>query len=259
MTQKKFSFISSEAFINNYPNFKSCSIQLFDDNPKKKRTNLSRIYTNEKAYSWEVRKLNNEWAWVFFSVNSMVKWKRNKKSVIWVNAWIVEVDDVGKEEQYKNYLSESIKPSAIIESKKSLHAYYFANDGTIDNWVDICMGLQQKFGGDIKVAKDISRVLRLPGYYHQKDEKDKFFVTCIYLDPKYYTESDMLKVFPYIREEIQHPVVSKSNESYEKIRDLISKWDSMEMLKEFNWTSYVNHEIFDFTNNTNWTFQIWVN
>jgi phage shock protein PspC (stress-responsive transcriptional regulator) len=49
----------------------------------------------------------------------------------------------------------------IIESNSSYHLYWFAKDGTKENWNKVCNGLRNYFDGDPAVV-DISRVLRLP-------------------------------------------------------------------------------------------------
>jgi hypothetical protein len=54
---------------------------------------------------------------------------------------MVEMDHVTKEEQYKMIELSPIQPSLIVESKRSYHIYWFAKDGTIENWRKIMRGL----------------------------------------------------------------------------------------------------------------------
>jgi hypothetical protein len=45
---------------------------------------------------------------------------------------------MGKEIQDKLIKNCPLKPSLIIESKSSYHMYWFAKDGIIEKWIDIC-------------------------------------------------------------------------------------------------------------------------
>jgi len=62
-----------------------------------------------------------------------------------------------------------IRPSSIVESKNGYHCYWFAKDGTKENWPKICTYIAEELHGDMKIVKDTSRVLRIPGFYHWKD------------------------------------------------------------------------------------------
>jgi hypothetical protein len=64
----------------------------------------------------------------------MIVGKRNKSSVTHLNTWIVESDSLSKELQLELISKAPIKPSCVIESSKSYHIYYFAEDATFDNW-----------------------------------------------------------------------------------------------------------------------------
>jgi hypothetical protein len=52
---------------------------------------------------------------------------------------------MSKEEQYMLVEQSPIKPSGIIESKNSLHLYWFASDGTVENFKKIGKGIMQFF------------------------------------------------------------------------------------------------------------------
>ena len=73
-----------------YPNFKDCTIQLFDDS-KQWRDLARKIdqhkFSNEDLERW-LEAYNKKWAGVFFSVNSMKPGERDKASVTHINAWI---------------------------------------------------------------------------------------------------------------------------------------------------------------------------
>ena len=63
----------------------------------------------------------------------MIQGKRDKKSVTKIVTWCCEADDITKTEQWKMIDQSPLKPSCIIESKNSLHMYWFSLDGTKEN------------------------------------------------------------------------------------------------------------------------------
>lgn len=251
-----------------YPNFKDCTIQLFDDS-KMGRDLARKIdqhkFSDEDLERW-LEGYNKKWAGVFFSINSMKPWERDKASVTHINARACEVDDLSKDDQLKLISVCPIKPSLIIESNKSFHMYWFAKDGTIENWNKICWGLRNFFWGDPAIASDVSRVLRLPWYNHMKNPDEPFECTITDWDWEYHTEEEMLKAFPdtetlsekeqkAIKKEAQLKKAVWNDDAWERIRAM----DCKTMLEKISWTSLVGWDIISFKHNSNWTEQIFCN
>lgn len=251
-----------------YPNFEDCTIQLFDDS--KWGRDLARKIDQHKFSKDDLERwleaYNKKWAGVFFSINSMKPWERDKASVTHINARACEVDDLSKEDQLKLISVCPIKPSLIIESNKSFHMYWFAKDGTIENRNKICWGLRNFFWGDPAIASDISRVLRLPWYNHMKNPDEPFECTISDWDGEYHTEEEMLKVFPdtetlsekeqkAIKKETQLKKAVWNDDAWERIRAM----DCKTMLEKISWTSLVWGDIISFKRNSNWTEQIYCN
>lgn len=251
-----------------YPNFKDCTIQLFDDS--KQGRDLARKINQHKFSDEELERwleaYNKKWAWIFFSINSMNPWERDKANVTHVNARACEIDNLSKDDQLKLVAVSPIKPSLIVESNKSFHMYWFAKDWTIENWNKICWGLRNFFWGDPAIASDISRVLRVPGYNHMKDPNKPF--ECIISDGdwEYHTEEEMLKAFPdtetlsekeqkAIKKESQLKNAIWNDDAWDRIRAM----DCKTMLEKISWTSLVWWDIISFRRNSNWTEQIFCN
>lgn len=247
-------------FSRTYPWFRWVSIQTFDDNIERKDPKLAKIYPLRKWILEDLKKKNADWAWIFFSVNQMLKGKRDVESVTAINSRIVEIDEgKNKEDQMYEYMSEPIKPSCIIESKNSLHAYYFSKDWTVENRKKICRWLQKRFWGDPKVI-DISRVLRLPWFYHAKDENDRFFVNCRFIDDELvYTEKEMLEAFPYTEERKTTTIKRVQNELPSNIREFLATLDNKYILERLSYSSLIWWDAIEFRQNANWTEQIFVN
>lgn len=234
----------NKQFIENYPWFSECVIQTFDDNKETCDKSLAGIHSVNILETLH-KKNEQTTMWVFFSVNKMIKWKRSKDSVLWVNSWIVECDDLSKAEQKKLIREAPIPPSAVVESDKSYHIYYFCEDWKISDWVRINMWLFQYFKWDIKVSKDIARVLRVPWFYHNKWKPYK--CECIRFEWTKHKTIDMEKAFPYVEEVVEYkpkpikPFVWEA--TAENIWIYLNSLDNEWMLLKLSWTSLVNWEI----------------
>lgn len=254
-----------KAMFNYYPNFKDCSLQTFDDVKDRKLWNLAKILVNNKENYIELDKLNKEGAWIYFSVNPMQPWKRDKESVIWVSSWICEIDWLDKDIQIKMIDNCPIYPSMIIESKSSFHLYWFAKDWTKEKRYDITNWLRNYFDWDPAVV-DISRVLRLPWYDHCKNLDNRFLITIYWYTWEYYTEEQMLKSYSDIRSlsDIKNSVIQKetviSREiGWDYFRDRIKNMNTKNVLEKISWDKLVSWDVIEFRRNTNWTEQIWSN
>ena len=260
--------IQLEMMREKYPHFKECTIQLFDDT-KQWRDLARKIdqnkFDNDKLEMW-LEKYNEMWAGVFFSINSMNPWERDKANVTRVNAWACEVDNLSKEDQLKLISVAPLAPSLVIESNKSFHMYWFAKDGSIENWTKVCRWLRNFFGWDPAIASDISRVLRVPGYYHMKDKNNPFMCNIVDWNWEYYTEEEMLKLYPdtetladkearAIKKQEQLKQAIWNDDTWDRIRAM----DSKAMLEKISWTNLVGGDIISFRHNSNWTEQIFCN
>jgi hypothetical protein len=69
-------------------------------------------------------------------------------------------------------LKWEVPPDIVVESSRGKFHCYWLNDGsvTLDNFDILQQQLGDQFGGDPQ-ARDLSRVLRLPGSWHQKVSK----------------------------------------------------------------------------------------
>ena len=122
-------------FVNKYPMFARCAIETHDDNKENKSPTL---YSRSPEIDIEkLTHLNQQGAGVFFSINPMVPGKREKEAITDIVTWACDIDHLSKEEQWILVEKSPIKPSCIVESKRSLHLYWFAKDGTKKNWEQI--------------------------------------------------------------------------------------------------------------------------
>ena len=192
----------------------------------------------------QLRELNEKGAGIFFSPNSFPQ-QRKKELCQGVNAWFMEIDGVSKDEQMKKLHEAPLPPSIIVESGNSYHAYWLAKDATVDGFDRIVRALIHFFDSD-PACKDISRVLRIPGFFHNK--REPFEVRIELFDPKNtYTEQEMLQAFPY-REEVKSAPTSRPVPIAEHLTfwEAVSRLDNRIMLQRLSGTYMVNHEQFSF-------------
>lgn len=81
----------------------------------------------------------------------------------------------------KQFLSkhgERIKDTMIVETKNGYHIYWVMQGGDISKFVPIQKALAQTFDSDPMIT-NLSRVMRIPGFYHMKNPKTPYMVKVI--------------------------------------------------------------------------------
>ena len=125
-----------------------------------------------------------------------------------INAQFMECDELSLEEQLNQIEAFPLEPSLIVKTRKSLHTYWLIKDGDVAAFRRIQKGLAAHFGGD-KTCVNESRVLRLPGFYHCKQEP--VLVECIHFRPELrYTQAELAAHLPKVESEPAAPGVGQS-------------------------------------------------
>ena len=258
-----------ELFFEVYPNAKNCTIQTFNDDKSVELPELAGKYQIKDGIWNKLDELNKKWAWIFFSVNEMKPWERDKKSVKKINTWICDIDSWTKEEQWRRISHCALQPSMIVESWHWYHLYYFCEDNiTKEDYHKYNWWLCNYFNWDTKIPEDESRVLRLPWFYHMKDKQNPFMINIIWWTTKKYTVEDMMKNFPDTMSDKEKKAIQKKMEENEKqaivecddtwFWEEVCKLDAREMLEAISWTRLVWYETITFKNHSNW-YQIYCN
>jgi hypothetical protein len=158
-------------YMNNYKQFLSffdglLTFQTFDDQGK--RRDLAQIlHGSAQSCARDLMKLNNAGAGVFLTVNETDGQGRKRDNIKRVRAVFVDLDGSPLEPVQKFEL----KPHIIVESSAGrYHAYWFAVDVPPKSFSPLQKGLASMFNGD-PVVHDLSRVMRVPGFYHKKNGK----------------------------------------------------------------------------------------
>ena len=193
--------MKTEAFLDLFPGHK-----IFAAFPDDDSTIPPRHYHGGYSESTkDLREMNLKKQWgIFFAVNLLDRdldpinpandrpRHRTKKMVTHARAIFMDADDP----QSAPLDEFPLSPSIIVESSPGKYHYYWLIHGMtdqLDEWNKVQIGLINKYNGDNK-AKDLARVLRLPGYYHNK--KDPFLVEVVGGTNKKYKWKTLLKHFP---------------------------------------------------------------
>ena len=229
---------------------------------------------------------------LFFTPQGHTK-RRKPEYLSRINCWSVEIDTMSKVKQWELIKASPLSPNMIIESKNSYHIYWFALDGTADNYKKIVADrLIPFFKGD-HVTSSTSHVLRVPYLLHQKKRPFQVKIKKPY-DNGVYTESEMLTAFPEnltklniegqnktlenlklktgrtlqnltIEKDtgLQKLTLKRENQTkpdiFKKAEKTAYKMNNIEGLKRLSGTHWVNNERYEFSPNRDATLQIIVN
>lgn len=247
-----------------YPNFRDCSIQTFNDQDKNEKSQLRILPMTEENLEKCIRLQELRPYGIYFSVNPMEKWKRDASSVTKIQTWICDIDTWTKEEQENLIKNAPLTPTFVVESVHGFHIYYTSKEPmTKEQYEKWNLGLMSYYHWDPKVCKDIARVLRIPGYYHCKGEKQMVKLRDDLFCGQPYTYDQMLLAFPYLEEtqEIKQEtkVIEKKRDGDDDYWYKVNQLDNKQMLLELSWTRWVDGEVIDFKRNWDGTEQIYCN
>lgn len=148
------------------------TFQTFDDDKVRKNMGLARVFHGTlDQYIDELTRLQQQGAGVFMMVNkgdgvihAGNKTCRCASNVIAVRSLFADLDGEPLEP-----LLKCSQPDIIVESSPGKwHCYYPTSDCPLEEFPLRQKQIAQKFNSDPKVH-DLPRVMRLPGFWHQKD------------------------------------------------------------------------------------------
>lgn len=148
------------------------TFQVFDDS---KRTAHAGHFSGDlDAYGARLQELNqNQKFGVYFCVNETDHEGRSEKNVKAVRALFLDLDGT----PLTDVLASKTEPHAIVESSPGRYqVFYLVSDCPLDRFRTLQKRLAFRFSGDTSVC-DLPRVMRVPGFYHQK--ADPFLVRLI--------------------------------------------------------------------------------
>lgn len=143
---------------------------------------------------------------IYWTVNRF-RGPRRIENLERVDAWAVDMDAGSKDEQRARIQDCPLVPSLVVETKRGHQVYWKAKDGRAEHWNGIVVDRLVPYFGADKNARDLARILRVPGFLHLKDPADPFLVLAVWPEqapdawpvrgyPVSYTERQMAAAFP---------------------------------------------------------------
>ena len=145
---------------------------------------------------------------IFFVVNFG---GHDAKSIKRINSHFVDLDKGTHEEQLERIQAFPLEPSLIVKTKHGFHAYWLMSQADISMFSHVQKQLVKQFDGDYACV-DLPRVLRLPGFYHHKQEP--FLINCIKFNPEIrYKQSQLAELLPAVPYEPDSSLNAKSDKN----------------------------------------------
>ena len=210
------------------PAAKRFTLQTFDDNRARKASNLARVL-ELNGFTREVSELHKAGAGIYLTVNETDGKGRKDENIIRIRD-IWQEDDSGYEGVFP------IEPTTVIETSDGhFHRHWtVADDWPTDekgqaDFAGVMRRMVADYGSD-RNAADVSRVLRIPGFYNQKDPAKPQFIQTVGGCGKRYTRAQILAAFPPLPEEKPkytngangHSTWQPKSEEGERIRDALT-------------------------------------
>ena len=203
---------------------------------------------------------------IFWTVNEFQSSEsRRQENIKKILAWTADID-VGTKAEQSKLVEKYPSPTAVVETKRGFQIYYAANNGTVENYKLIqTQFVVPSLGGDMN-ARDMSRILRVPCFYHWKDPTDPFFCKLVHYQDVSYTEAQIMAAFKDHREPEKEEREAKrtiqkalSSTGDGGVFDRIWNLDCELALMRLSGTEAVSYEKYDFKNNSNGKMNLIVN
>lgn len=177
-----------EKFLKNFPQTLYCYIPDHNDKLPVIHSEILDLKRQKDGYG------------IFFTVNGFTGGKRTSETLTNINGFFCDIDypdkinktaeaiRLYKQDLLMEMVDEGLVPTYIVETKNGFHVYWMLPEPIYLNTLnpeqqnrlrvlyrDIEEAILKKFDGD-PAAKDVARVLRVPGTLHQKNPNDPFEV-----------------------------------------------------------------------------------
>jgi hypothetical protein len=155
------------------------TFQTFGDGKKDRSLDKTWSDTFSRETAADMERLNNAGAGIFVTVNETDGKGRKNKNVTAVRATFVDLDG----SPIKPVQGWCLKPYIIVGSSSNKYHAYWRHDGSVklEHFKQLQLKLALKFNGDTSVH-DLTRVMRLPGAWHQKNKEAPFRTRIVSID-----------------------------------------------------------------------------
>lgn len=217
--------------------------------------------TPTEAFYW------NEKKWGIFWALQTFKNGRRIDDLEKVRVWAIDID-FDSPSLVLEALKKGLPPSGVVRTKRGYHVYWKAIDAKAENYAKIMTDYLVPFYNADQNAKDLARILRVPGFKHWKDPNNPFTVKMVYSQDVSYLEEDI--VFFYgstkdkkqqqkIKHEVKKSIVPYLNKGEDGLFERIWSLDCEEALYRLSGHAAVGGETFSFRRVSNGNLNILVN
>jgi hypothetical protein len=149
--------------------------QTFDDTPEGRKHLAKILHGTLEQHARTLSRLNEERAGVFVTINKTDGCGRMAENIIRVRAVFAGLDGTPLPESWE------LEPHVITASSPGrYHAYWGVSDCPIERFAAVQKAIATRFEGN-PVVCDLNRVMRLPGFLHQK--REPFLTRIIHQNP----------------------------------------------------------------------------
>jgi hypothetical protein len=177
----------ARAFLNALdPDVERFTFQSFEDSKRNNnKRGSARVLHGTLDELWNgLCQLSSGGAGVFVTINETNFHGRAADNVVRVRAYFVDLD--GAPFQNVQRLGLALHPQIVVETSEGrYHLYWIVHGANLSKFRLTQLRLARLLGGDEQVS-DLSRVMRLPGFPHQKNPAAPFLPEC-----------EIYSIFPY--------------------------------------------------------------
>jgi hypothetical protein len=178
------------------PNAKWFTFQLFTDREGKPNPDpLAKVFNLNRRFTRPLLDLYAQGAGVWVTINDTAGNGRKASAVTRIRA-VWQEDDEGYEGEFP------LLPSLVIETSPGRFHRYWLVDGDWPadeqgkrDFAGVMACMVARYGSD-QGAKDISRVLRMPGFLHRKNPNEPHMVRVVGGNRRRYTRAQIVAAFP---------------------------------------------------------------
>lgn len=144
----------------------------------------------EDARNWNAKGFG-----IFKTVNEFKTAERRIANLQRICAWAVDMDAGSKKEQLEKIRKSPLVPSSVVETKRGFQCYWRAKNAKPEHWNAIVLERLVPYFGADKNARDMARILRVPGFYHLKNPAEPFLVREVWSWDVAYHEEELARAF----------------------------------------------------------------
>jgi hypothetical protein len=181
----------------------------FAINPRTKKPvdPLARILHGTLDQYWTtLADLSRNGAGVFVTINrTTLQGARSTENILEIRAFLTDFDGIASEVIEANLRRLGLRPHLIVQSSEGKwHFYWFIEGASLDEFRTTQEKLNRLMGSDAAI-KDLPRVMRLPGFIHQKDGVNPSVVKIVHTnDGPNYTNADFQQALANALAKRQH-------------------------------------------------------